>query len=792
MLLVIFLAGTLSTVWVFLVPIFQAPDEPAHFDYAISIYNARRLITLADGKPDWIVSPYTKYLMQAVDFQRIMGHSSMRVQPGYDTREYFARVDATAPSLSKPLKPSGRISYLVPDIYPFGFYALEAFWMRAVSLFTGSLVTLFFAARLLCVFLLMVGLYFNYRTALNLGLPRWTSAALVAAVGFFPLTSLASSYVQPDNLAYALVSASLFFATELRSGAPQLRTVLPLGLSLGLLAVTKYQFFVSAAIPIVALFAVRLARNRSSRAQRTAAVAAITMPTIALVAVQHWVVDHAGSTIRTSQPLDGLYTPIRAALAMGIEPTTHFLLATSLAAFTDFFLIGPCAATYWQVIGWVDTPIVIVNGTIEMLIRTLIALCTAAVVIILAFSILRNVGRLFRTVLRRHARAALSIAVGDPVFNSYICIIAILFVLYVLSDNGFGAEGRHWYPYIFPAFLCFAWYAPRTINKQRRSLSAVLAIVLLSYTIVAATYAVVDLARRYYGPQTARYVATRLRPPQIVPGGVAGVLFRLQPADYHVTGSELPFSYPVGSRLLVTGASLPNPRTGTSRVAVLVDGRTAQPVLYGQYQFRIAEALHSVAAGYSAFFAYIATRDLTEGPHAVEAFAEAPDGIHYVAIHPMRAFFVTAAHDAFSPAFRRSLEGAPVVDGTLTAARTCRGFSSFAGGVRAVSAGAVLLVTGELDAHLGRSLVMWLLVDGKPYPARYDARTGSLVSTVPTWDLRPGRYRAYAYAMGIGTLTQRQLSHYATFDVEPTHGGGTFLRRPPRACSDPLRQLAGS
>jgi|GEM_PF-6893956 len=34
----ILLAGALSAFWAFAVPIFQGPDEPAHFDYAISIY----------------------------------------------------------------------------------------------------------------------------------------------------------------------------------------------------------------------------------------------------------------------------------------------------------------------------------------------------------------------------------------------------------------------------------------------------------------------------------------------------------------------------------------------------------------------------------------------------------------------------------------------------------------------------------------------------------------------------------------------------------------------------------
>ncbi len=257
----ILLAGALSTVWAFLVPIFQAPDEPAHFDYALSIYSAHRLIRLSDGGTAWIVNPYTKYLLKAFDFERIAWHSSMRAPGGYGTRGYYARIDAAAPSLHQPSRSGGKINYIVP-LYPFGFYALEALWMHGVSLFTSSITAVYFSARLLCVFLMMIGLYCNYRTAINLGLPRWTSVALIAAIGLFPLTSFVSSYVQPDNLAYALLSAALFFATELRVGKISSSTIVALGIAMGLLAVTKYQFFVSAAIPIGALCAVRLTQAK--------------------------------------------------------------------------------------------------------------------------------------------------------------------------------------------------------------------------------------------------------------------------------------------------------------------------------------------------------------------------------------------------------------------------------------------------------------------------------------------------------------------------------------------------
>ena len=217
------LAGALSTVWVFLVPIFQAPDEPAHFDYAISIYSADRLIRLSDGKPDWIVSPYTKYLMQRNRFRtHRLAFIDARTAPDMAQSAYFARVDAGAPSLRDHCSPAGEISYIVRT-YPFGFYAaggpVDA---RGLTLYRTRWSAIFFAARLLCVFLLMIGLYFNYRTALNLGVPRWISVALIAAIGLFPLTSFVSSYIQPDNLAYALVSAALFFASELRIDVPRL------------------------------------------------------------------------------------------------------------------------------------------------------------------------------------------------------------------------------------------------------------------------------------------------------------------------------------------------------------------------------------------------------------------------------------------------------------------------------------------------------------------------------------------------------------------------------------------
>ncbi|HVN68600.1 MAG TPA: DUF2142 domain-containing protein, partial [Candidatus Binatia bacterium] len=222
---IVVLAGSLSATWALTVPIFQATDEAAHFDYAMTIFSAGRLIATPGRTTAWIASPYTRYLLGATDYFRLAFHSSMRVPAGYGTLAYYRRIDAGAPSLTAAANDGGPISFIAPA-YPFGFYALEALWMKLAAALTHSLVATFFAARLLCVLLMMIGLYFSYRTALNVGISPWLCVALVAIAGFFPLTTLVSSYVQPDNLAFALVAASLFLSTQLRrSRRPALTTL---------------------------------------------------------------------------------------------------------------------------------------------------------------------------------------------------------------------------------------------------------------------------------------------------------------------------------------------------------------------------------------------------------------------------------------------------------------------------------------------------------------------------------------------------------------------------------------
>jgi hypothetical protein len=782
----ILLSGALSAYWAFRIPIFQAPDEPAHFDYAMSIYSAHRLVRLSDGKPGWVVSPYTDYLMHAVDFDRIAWHSSMRVPNGYGTRSFFDHLDSQAPSLRTSSGRSGYINYIVPS-YPFGFYALEALWMHIVGLFTGSLVAAFFAARLLCVLLMMLGLYFSYRTALILGVPPVAAVALTAAVGLFPLTSFVSSYIQPDNLAFTLVAAALFFAVCLRKRLT-LGTYVGLGLSLGLLAITKYQFFLAVALPSVALAALALWQQRPIVTRKAARLAALLLPSLLLLGIQWFYVDAPGGSYRAPPLENSGY--LQGIALLGPLPALAYLLTNSFNAFTECFSSGLCAATFWQVVGWFDTPIVIVNGQIERIVRAAVSLFSMTTAVLVALLAVRNGLRIAACIVRRHTLSGLRAAVSDPVFNSYLLFAAIILALYLMTNNSFAVEGRHWYPFIFVSLLCFVWYAPRAIRRSASGVSKALALLLLCYSLIASPYAIAAISNRYYGPATSGFVASTASPSQIV-SGRAGTLWSVVDARYHAVPADGPFSFVRGTPLLASGGVLPQGKGYPTTTSVMVDQRLAVPVLSNQYHARVGEAFHDSRYGYDAFYAFIHTAHLGEGAHLVSAYAQIRDRNLYQPIFPARVFFITQSDGRFSPSSLRTLVKAPIVSGSVLPEGACRGTASLAGRTIGAFPSALLLFSGDVPPQRlkGKLEGAWFLVDSRPFPARLAGPRGSFLGTIPTDGFVPGTYDVTAYAIFQGSPVPRRVAQASRFRIL-TGGSKAPLVPAPAGCLDPLGQLA--
>ncbi len=548
---------------------------------------------------------------------------------------------------------------------------------------------------------------------------------------------------------------------------------------------TKYQFFLSAALPSAFLLAVRLSQTARVPGWLFGA-AFFTIPTAILVSVQHWVVDRStGAAVPTTISVSAL----REAAVGGIGTTFHYFTATVMTAVFDCFVAGGCAQTFWQVVGWFDTPIVIVNPAVEAALRAIIALTSVAVLVLVVFWLTCRAVRLCGVVARRHAASALRTASADPVLSAYVCFVAVMLGLYVLSNNAFGAEGRQFYPFIFPAFLCFVWYAPRALRvRNRKVVTTVLAVVLLGYATLASGYALADVHQRYYGHQLPGFVATDPRRSEISRRN-AGVLWPVTPASYHVDGLTYRFSFAAGSQLDIGGLSiLPESGTVPNNVAVVVDSRQPVPVLADQYLAHFAEASHNVNNGYGAFYAVIPTARLAEGAHTVAAYAQRLHGGGYDTIEPVRLFFLTASDGRFSSSALRAVGRARATTGSIGISDTCRGTLAPDIAMPDLHAGTVLLIRGDTSAF---QTAVWLLSDGRPYPTRYSAADGSYVGTIPTAGLPPGIHHILAFAVGSGGRSSR-LSQSAAFRIVSGGGQNQYVASSPAACADPLRQLAAT
>lgn len=498
-------AAALALHWVFLVPIYQSPDEVVVFDYMLSLEQRGWLYTVRDG-PDGLGHPWTQYLADVTGVERIAFHANVPEVPGYGTRAYYERVDRQAPSATQP---TGQIPFLVSR-YPFAYFALEALWMAAVGVFAGrGPVELFFASRAFNVLLLAASLLTSYGAFRELRLSRPRSLLLTAAAGFFPVVTFVSAYDQIDNLGFTLVAASCWLALRARRrlgpGVPGPETA-ALGLALGLLVVTKYQFWACAALAVVACLGAEAAFRRLPGRAAMAGTALLLAPSVALWGVQYWIdlgsryplLFHTPAApgiwsdyaIRQAWHQGGL-----AGLAVFAVDGVRSLLVNLYGAEGDSF------RGFWGTFGWMDTPLVMRSARIDHLVRALAQLLSIAALVLLLVRIEQTLTRLARVARRGRGRWALRIAFGNPLLTSLYAFAAFMAVFYVYADNTFFAQGRNWLPWIPTLFMVATWYAPRALAWRRAWLpvgSAVLVLLLL-YSAAGSYYAERDVRARYYG-----------------------------------------------------------------------------------------------------------------------------------------------------------------------------------------------------------------------------------------------------------------------------------------------------
>jgi hypothetical protein len=496
----IVVASTFQSVrWGFLVPIYQAPDEPVHLDYALCLYENRGLFRPTgqfqptDVKvarhPERLVHPYSLYLRERTQTASIRFNPSARMPGGYGTAAYYAALDRDAP---------GRESIHIdtPPVlargYPFGYYGLLALWISAIRCFSDRLTVLFFGARLLSSALLIVSLLCVHGTLRGIGIGHALALIVTACVGLFPLTTFVASYIQPDNLSFALVSLAFCLATIVHARPGEWLPLTGLGLSLGALSITKQHYCVAAAIPIAGMLIADCWHRSTSWFGWLRTAILFFVPGVAATAVFHWTMWRA--------KYDPLPTDTVLRTAHGTKKLL-LIFERLQDAVTDCFA-GMTHNSFWGLFGWVDTPLVIGGGHTMEMIKLAIQICAW---LLLGLTLIRAeqvASRLYWLARRRQPRIALALLLGNPVLNSYFLFTVIMISLRIRTNNVFGAQGRNWLPVLLPVFVTGLVYAPKalTIRNSRRILTWSLTAGLALFVTLGAYSAPRNILKRYYAP----------------------------------------------------------------------------------------------------------------------------------------------------------------------------------------------------------------------------------------------------------------------------------------------------
>ena len=405
---------TSGVLWAAVIPIWQTPDEPAHFAYAQNIGEGGSPLDEAYLSRDVI------RVIQLAEYGSLR-LSSDATQP-FTPKTRIAPAEYRIASLS-PLLRKQRDRSNPADSYPPGYYVVSSIAYRLLRSY--DTLSISFALRLFSVMLTMGTVVFHYLTL------RWyfndeayarTATLLIVLSPMYMFMGMA---VNVDVLVWFLFSIFFYVLTRaLREGLTRQHTLaMSLVISLGLLV--KQTFLAPIVFYLILLTAMALKRELR---MKEAAFHLATLTAI-LIVVDGWL--YLGGFIHTSLEVPPEYFT---QAGQGTRPPGvggyfgHFV-----DRWRDYLWT---LDTYWGNFGWLDTP---VSGALANAFRLITAV---GFVGLLAY--------ITRTVAVK--RADIPTVVYLSIFLMFLFLFTVVNYARITSGEGWFLQGRYFFPAIAIAY----------------------------------------------------------------------------------------------------------------------------------------------------------------------------------------------------------------------------------------------------------------------------------------------------------------------------------------------------
>ncbi len=497
--IVILGAIALAAYYAVRVPFFEQPDENTHADYAFALASSHRLLRGFEGVPSTDVHPSLRYLETVASFKRVRYDRDGRVDRSYGSRAFFARADAHAPRVPPDFssRPTPRIPYIMLD-YPFGYYGVVAAIIAVTHALAGNAPVLeMFAARGFSVVLLGITLTLGYAILRAMRRSREEAVALTAVIGFFPLVTWTFAYVQPDDLAIALLYGLLFTMLAIRRGWGGRRSWIAASFLLGALALVKPHIFGIGVLVMSAFVAwrVRRAPDPFSRALGTLAFA---IPSVAAIALDRIVRAHPQSA--EPRDYDGLAGSLVRDLAAEPTRVASEMLGT-VATLGSRMFGGRAFEQYWHEFAWTGGDFFERHALLGKAIDAAILYATVAIATLFVYRQARVAIRLTRVARTRGTRTCVRVLGSDVVLNAYVFLVVVVAAAGAYTRGAVPMAGRYFEAGILPTCVLAVVYIPRLARGPFRRLAArTMLFALLAYSFIGSAFGIATIDSRFYRP----------------------------------------------------------------------------------------------------------------------------------------------------------------------------------------------------------------------------------------------------------------------------------------------------